>query len=78
MNGGFSGNISNLWYFNYALGTAEIQRIAARGPNTRLVSANSSNTRPFDYLSLRWYFYGQGDTYNPTLLLQQNNRLPFK
>ena len=75
MNGGFSGNISNLWYFNYALGTAEIQRIAARGPNMRLISANSSNTRPFDYLSLRWYFYGQGDTYNPTLLLQKNNRM---
>lgn len=73
MNGGFSGNISNLWYFNYALGTAEIQRIAARGPNMRLISADSSNTRPFDYLSLRWYFYGQGDTYNPTLLLHKNN-----
>jgi hypothetical protein len=70
MNGGFSGNISNLWYYNYALGTAEIQRIAAHGPNTRLISATTSSNRPFDYLSLRWYFYGQGDSFNPTVSLK--------
>lgn len=73
MNGGFSGNISDLWYFNYALGSAEIQRISYRGPNTRLISGTYSNTRPYDYLSLRWYFYGAGDSYNPTVTLQQNN-----
>ena len=73
MNGGFSGNISDLWYFNYALGTAEIQRISYRGPNTRLISGTYSNMRPYDYLSLRWYFYGAGDSYNPTVTLQQNN-----
>jgi hypothetical protein len=78
MNGGFSGNLSNLWYFNYALGTAEIQRIAFRGPNTRLISASASNTRPYDYLSLRWYFYGVGDTYNPTLTLDKNFMVPLK
>jgi Concanavalin A-like lectin/glucanases superfamily len=78
MNGGFSGNLSNLWYFNYALGTAEIQRIAFRGPNTRLISANASNTRPYDYLSLRWYFYGVGDSYNPTLTLDKNFMVPLK
>jgi hypothetical protein len=27
-NGGFSGYISNLWYYNYALGINEISRIA--------------------------------------------------
>jgi phage shock protein PspC (stress-responsive transcriptional regulator) len=69
MNGGFSGNISNLWYFNYALGTAEIQRIAATGPNTTAVSKTITTTRPNDYLSLRWYFYGAGDTFNPTVMV---------
>ena len=67
MNGGFSGNISNLWYYNYALGTAAIQTIAANGPNTKLINGNLNTTRPNDYLSTRWYFYGAGDTYNPTL-----------
>jgi spermidine/putrescine transport system permease protein len=37
MNGGFNGYISNLWYYNYALGTAAIQRIAANGPNTKMI-----------------------------------------
>lgn len=63
-NGGFQGNISNLWYYNYALGTAEIQNIVTRGPNTYMVGPSTSNNA--DYLSLRWFFYGAGDTYNPT------------
>jgi len=67
MNGGFSGNISNLWYYNYALGTAAIQKIAADGPNTTQISTSVTTTKPNDYLSLRWYFYGAGDTFNPTL-----------
>ena len=32
LNGGFDGNVSNLWYYDYALGTAEIQRIVNSGP----------------------------------------------
>jgi len=63
-NGGFQGNISNLWYYNYALGTAEIQNIVARGPNTYMAGPSVSNTT--DYLSLRWFFNGAGDMYNPT------------
>jgi hypothetical protein len=63
-NGGFQGNISNLWYYNYAIGTAEIQDIVARGPNTYMPGPSISNTT--DYLSLRWFFYGAGDMYNPT------------
>ena len=65
MNGGFDGYISNLWYYNYALGTAAIQNIAARGPNTKMIGSNGMNDRHFDYLSLRWFFYGAGDTFNP-------------
>lgn len=63
-NGGFQGNISNLWYYNYALGAAEIQQIVTRGPNTHMIGPKTSNAS--DYLSLRWFFYGAGDAYNPT------------
>ena len=66
MNGGFAGNISNLWYYNYALGTAAIQRIAEDGPNTKMIGSNGMNDKMFNYLSLRWFFYGAGDGYNPT------------
>lgn len=65
MNGGFDGYISNLWYYNYALGTAAIQRIASNGPNTKLVGGNGLTDKMYNYLSLRWFFYGAGDSYNP-------------
>ena len=62
-NGGFSGYISNLWYYNYALGTAAIQNLVKSGP-TLTVSNNQQNpldVKNPDYLSLRWYFYGDND-----------------
>jgi len=67
MNGGFDGYISNLWYHNYALGTSAIQKIAAIGPITKMIGSSSSGMSDplFDYLSLRWFFYGVGDSYNP-------------
>lgn len=66
MNGGFDGNISNLWYYDYALGIAEIQRIMKKGPNTKLLGSSSSTSSKMpNYLSLRWYFYGENDEYNP-------------
>lgn len=64
-NGGFDGNISNLWYYDYALGTTEILSIANNGPNTKLINGSGMITKPSDYLSLRWYFYGNNDMYNP-------------
>lgn len=64
-NGGFSGYISNLWYYNYALGTSEIASIANKGANTYMRGSNSLNIRRPNYLSLRWFFYGIGDGYNP-------------
>jgi len=66
-NGGFNGYISNLWYYNYALGTSDIANISSKGPNTTLTSTSSLNTvlKDPNYLSLRWYFYGSGDGYNP-------------
>lgn len=63
MNGGFSGNISNLWYYDYALGTTEIQNINKGGPNTKMANTmSSSSMKNSDYLSLRWYFYGSNQT----------------
>jgi hypothetical protein len=56
MNGGFNGYISNLWYYNYALGTSAIQSIASKGPNTKMVGSDGMNQKNSDYLSLRWYF----------------------
>ena len=64
-NGGFDGYVSNLHYFNYALGTAAIQRIAANGPNTKLLGNNGMSDKNRDYLSLRWFFFGAGDGFNP-------------
>ena len=65
MNGGFDGYISNLWYYNYSLGTAAIQRIVENGPNTKMIGSNGINDKMRDYLSLRWYFNGAHDAYNP-------------
>jgi hypothetical protein len=65
MNGGFDGYISNLWYYNYALGTAAIQNIASRGPNTKMKGDNGMNLKDSNYLSLRWFFKGANDTFNP-------------
>ena len=64
-NGGFSGYISNLWYYNYALGTAEISKLTSKGPNTYMKGSNGLNIKKPDYLSLRWFFYGMGDAFNP-------------
>ena len=66
MNGGFDGYISNLWYYNYALGTVAIQQLASKGPNTKMIGSSGISDNMFDYLSLRWFFYGAGNGYNPT------------
>ena len=65
MNGGFDGYISNLWYYNYALGTSSIQNIINNGPNTKMIGGNGLADNMYNYLSLRWFFYGAGDSYNP-------------
>ncbi len=58
MDGGFSGNISNLWYYNHALGVSEIQRLVDNGPNTTMSKNTTSAiaSKDTDYLSLRWIF----------------------
>jgi len=65
MNGGFDGYISNLWYYNYSLGTAAIQNLVKKGPNTKMTGSSAMNMKNPNYLSLRWYFYGNNDEFNP-------------
>jgi hypothetical protein len=65
MNGGFSGYISNLWYYNHALGTMAIQNLVKKGPNIKMTGSNAMTMKNPNYLSLRWYFYGNNDGYNP-------------
>jgi hypothetical protein len=69
-NGGFDGYISNLWYYNYALGTSAIQNLVSKGPNTNMVGSTGMNDKSRNYLSLRWFFNGAGDTFNPDLQKQ--------
>jgi hypothetical protein len=64
MNGGFSGYMSDLRYFNSGLGTAQIQRIVDAGPNLEMTGNNLTESVP-KYLSLRWFFMGNRDGYNP-------------
>ena len=55
-NGGFSGNISNLKYYNYAIGTFEINSLTSNGPNLKSrKESNIQNSKPY-YLSSQWYF----------------------
>lgn len=65
MNGGFPGYISNLWYYNYALGARAIQNLVSNGPNTKIVGSNALSNTIYNYLSLRWYFTGANDAFNP-------------
>jgi hypothetical protein len=65
MNGGFDGYISNLWYHNYALGTSAIQNLANNGPNTRMKGNGAMNMKDSNYLSLRWFFNGVNNNFNP-------------
>jgi len=65
MNGGFDGYISNLWYYNYSLGTSAIQKLVKSGPNTNMVGSSAMDMKNPNYLSLRWYFYGNKDEFNP-------------
>ena len=64
MNGGFSGYLSNLRYYDHALGTTEINRIVTIGPNLEMIGDDLTKSKPY-YLSLRWFFMGNKDGYNP-------------
>ena len=51
LNGGFSGQLSDLWYHNYALSGVKIMDIVRAGPNLRSQTSKSINAPP--YLSLQ-------------------------
>lgn len=67
-HGGFAGFVSDLRYFNYAIGTRELNNTYRKGPNTKLLNDSSeeamkqaaktskSSTVSFkpDFLSFRW------------------------
>ena len=56
MDGGFDGKISNLWYYDYALGSYAIQQMVHGGPNLKLLGNTGINDPKKDYISLQWYF----------------------
>ena len=56
--GGFSGSISNLQYFQYALNVFEINNIVMKGPNTNssdLSSDSKASSGNYSYLANQWY-----------------------
>ena len=57
LNGGFSGYLSNLTYYNRSVSVTEIQDIISVGPNLKPVSKalDLTNSAP-RFLSNRWYF----------------------
>ena len=55
-NGGFSGNLSNLIYYNKAISLKTIQQIVSSGPNFNLMSGSKTNQKEYNYLSMDWYF----------------------
>ena len=59
-DGGFNGFISDLWYFDHSLGPGEITRLVKKGPNLKMSNSDGDdlNINKPDFLSLRWYFYG--------------------
>ena len=65
LNSGFSGYSSNLWYWNYTLGTSAITSLVDAGPDTTITSGPTLDLSS-DYLSSKWYFAGEGDMFNPS------------
>ena len=55
-NGGFDGFISSLRYFNYSIGTFEVDQIVNSGPNLKIDKDNNlAESNPY-YLSTKWLF----------------------
>jgi hypothetical protein len=67
LNNGFDGYISNLRYYNYALGTSAIQSITQIGPNIKTVDSTAGSgmaSKYSKYFSLSWYFAGNESGFN--------------
>jgi len=62
MNGGFSGNTSELRYFEKAIGTNKIQNIVDKGPKRKFIVGNLDSEEDSEkYLSTRWYMRSATD-----------------
>ena len=55
MNGGFSGYLSELRYFNSSIGMAQIKSIVSKGPSMKMSTTNIKKSKPH-YLSSQWHF----------------------
>lgn len=64
MNGGFSGYLSSLRYYNYSLGTFEISSIVSNGPSLKLESNSQLTKSKPEYLSSKWFFSSSNPIYN--------------
>ena len=56
MNGGFDGFMSNLKYYNYSIGTFEIDSIVTSGPNLKMSDGSSIKTSKPYYLANDWFY----------------------
>lgn len=59
LNGGFSGYISLLHYYAYAIGSTEIENIVDAGPNLKITGKSADKNMEIakpHYLSYRWFF----------------------
>lgn len=65
MNGGFAGYVSNLSYYDHALSINELYNLSNAGPNLAMVGPDTITQTNPNYLSLRWYFAGSQNMYNP-------------
>jgi hypothetical protein len=62
MNGGFSGNTSELRYFEEALGTRQIQSIVRKGPSKSFIAGTMDSKKDTNnYLSTRWFLKSATD-----------------
>ncbi len=62
MNGGFDGHLSNMRYFDYAIGTRQIETIMSTGINLTNMSPKPGLYDDTNYLSASWFglkSYGQ-------------------
>lgn len=56
LNGGFNGFMSNLKYYNYSIGTFEIDSIVSSGPNLKMLDGSSiESSKPY-YLANEWFY----------------------
>jgi hypothetical protein len=63
MNGGFDGFLSNLKYYNYAIGTLEIDNTVRDGPNLKMIGNDTAIKSIPKYLSESWYINESGANY---------------